>query len=90
MGEMKKKETTADKITARESKRQETVHSENETIEKLSRRPHVKDRAVCVHFNSDAYAKFQKICAARGMTASGCLNIMLMDFIREYKDLLDE
>ncbi|MCM1561084.1 MAG: hypothetical protein NC123_16320 [Butyrivibrio sp.] len=87
---MKKKETTANKITARESKRQEIVHSENATIERLSSKSGTKDKSVCVRFNSEAYARFQKICAARGMTASGCLNIMLMDFVREYKDVLEE
>ena len=36
MGEIKKKESTVNKITARENKRQENVHRENETIQKLS------------------------------------------------------
>ena len=48
MGEIKKKESTASKITARENKRQENVHRENETIQKLSSKSNAKiGRASC-------------------------------------------
>lgn len=90
MGEIKKKESTASKITARENKRQENVHRENETIQKLSSKSNARDKMVSVRFNGAAYAKFQKVCEARGMTANGCLNMLLMDFLRQNKDIFGE
>lgn len=90
MGEIKKKESTADKITARETKRQENVHRDNETIEKLSSRSNARDKMISARFNSTAYAKFQKICDIRGMTVNGCLNMLVMDYIIQNRDLLDD
>ena len=90
MGEIKKKESTVNKITARENKRQENVHRENETSQKLSSKSNARDKMVSVRFNGAAYAKFQKVCEARGLTANGCRNMLLMDFLRQNKDILGE
>ena len=90
MGEIKKKESTADKIAARAARKQDTVHSENETIEKFSNNPRAKDKQISARVNGTTYAKFRKICDARGLTSNACLNMLITDFVRENKDILDD
>lgn len=89
MGEIKKK-STADKIAAREARKQETVHTSNETIGKISTNPRAKDKQISARVNGTTYSKFKKICDARGITSNACLNMLITDFVRENKDILDD
>lgn len=89
MGEIKKKESTADKIAARAARKQETVHTENETIGKISTNPKGKDKQISARVNGTTYSKFKKICDARGITSNACLNMLITDFVRENKDILE-
>ena len=90
MGEIKKKGSTADRIAAREARKQETVHTENETIGRISNNPQSKDKPISARVNGTTYSKFKKICAARGLTPNACLNMLITDFVRENKDILED
>lgn len=91
MGDISKvKKSTADKIAAREIRKQETVHTENETIEKISKHPKIKDMQISARVNGTTYVNFKKTCEARGITPNACINMLITDFVRENKKILEE
>ncbi len=90
MGDMAKKKTTAEKIAEREAKKREIVHSENETISKISARPKSKDKAISARVNGTTYLQFKQICEARGLSSNACLNMLITDFVRENKSIIEE
>jgi len=91
MGDIARKRTSlSEKNAAREARKQETVHVENETIDNLSKKPGGKDKAISARVNGPVYTKFKKICQARGITSNACLNMLITDFVRENKKILDE
>ena len=91
MGDMaKKKGNMADKIAEREKKKAEIVHVENETIDNLAKKAGGKDKAISARVNGATYVNFKKICAARGLTSNACLNMLITDFVRENKTILEQ
>ncbi len=89
MGDMIKKQSTLDKIHARQVRKQETVHIENETISRISARPNSKDKAISARVNGVTYTQFKKVCEARGLTSNACINMLITDFVRQNKDILE-
>ena len=87
---IKKKITTADKIEAREKRKKETVHIENNTIENLSKRPVTKDKAISLRINGTNYLKLKKICSSRGFSVNSCINMLVSDFIKDNSNFLDD
>lgn len=95
MGDIVKKRVTTkslgEKVAEREARRQEiVVNIENKTIENLAGKPKGKDKAISARVNGSTYLSFRKICQARGITANACLNMLITDFVRENKKILDE
>lgn len=95
MGDIVKKRVTTkslgEKVAEREARRQEiVVNIENKTIENLAGKPKGKDKAISARVNGSTYSSFRKICLARGLTANACLNMLITDFVRENKKILDE
>lgn len=88
MGDLVRKSNTADKIIARQVRRQETVHEENQTIDKVIPKHKSKDKAISARVNGNTYVKFKQICDARGLTANACLNMLITDFVRENGEML--
>lgn len=89
MGDIGKK-STAEKILERQQRKEETVHSENKTIDKISSRPKSKDKAISARVNGTTYEAFKKICEGRGITSNACLNMLITDFVRENKRVLED
>lgn len=89
MGDIKKK-SIAEKAAERDIRKQETVHTENGTIEKLTTRPKSKDKAISARVNGTTYTNFKKICDARGLSSNACLNMLITDFVRENKHIIGE
>ncbi len=99
MGDMAKKNikrptrtSLEEKAAEREARRNEIVNNENEntTIDNLLKKPTGKDKAISARVNSSTYTKFKKICAERGLTSNACLNMLITDFVRENKAILEE
>lgn len=88
MGDMKKK-SLASKIHEREQRKDETVHTENKTIEKISGRSYGKNKAISARVNETTYDNFKKICEKRGISFNSCINMLISDFVIENKDILD-
>lgn len=88
MGDIKR--STASKIKEREERKKETVHVENETISKISDKATRKDKAISARVNGSTYINFKKICDARGISANACVNMLITDFVRENKKILEE
>lgn len=49
-----------------------------------------KDKAISARVNSSTYDCFKRICEARGISANSVLNMLMSDYVREYKDWLEE
>lgn len=90
MGDMAKKNSTINKIMAREQRKQDTVHVENETISKISAGTKMKDKVISARVNGATYQNFKKICEERGISSNACINMLMTDFVRDNKDLLSE
>lgn len=94
MGDMEKKavkkKTLEEKAAEREVRKQETVHTENETIENLAKKSKGKDKAISARVNGTTYYNFKKICEARGLSSNACLNMLITDFVRENKGVLED
>ena len=94
MGDMVKKQvekkSLAEKNAEREARKQETVHTENETIENLAKKSRGKDKPISARVNGTTYTNFKKICEARGITSNACLNMLITDFVRENKAIIEE
>lgn len=97
MGDMAKKNvvkverrTLEEKATEREARKQETVHIENETIDNLSKKARGKDKPISARVNGTTYLNFKKICEARGITSNACLNMLITDFVRENKSIIEK
>lgn len=94
MGDMEKKavkkKTLEEKAAEREVRKQETVHTENETIENLAKKSKGKDKAISARVNGNTYYNFKKICEARGLSSNACLNMLITDFVRENKGVLED
>lgn len=88
MGDMAKRSTKSleEKAAEREA-REKTV--ENTTIDKLMKKPKGKDKAISARVNGSTYLKFKMICEARGLTPNACLNMLITDFVRENKDIIE-
>ncbi len=91
MGDIVKKtnKTLEEKAAEREARRSAAV-IENRTINDLAGKPKGKDRAISARVNGNTYIKFKKICEARGLTANACLNMLITDFVRENKKLIEQ
>lgn len=85
-----KKKSLEEKAAEREARKLEIVHSENETIEKISKKAGGKDKAISARVNGTTYLNFKKICEARGLTSNACLNMLITDFVRENKKVLEQ
>ena len=91
MGDLAKKtrKTLEEKAAEREL-RKAAVVTENHTIDELVKKPKGKDKAISARVNGTTYVKFKKICEARGITANACLNMLITDFVRENKKIIDQ
>lgn len=89
MGDMAKKSTKSleERAAERESRRK---IAENVTIDNLMRKPGGKDKAISARVNGTTYMNFKKICEARGLTSNACLNMLITDFVRENKKILEQ
>ena len=97
MGDMVKKNTAKpekksleEKVAEREAKKQETVHTENETIENIAKKSRGKDKPISARVNGTTYTNFKKICEARGLTSNAALNMLISDFVLENKHILEQ
>lgn len=94
MGDMEKKavkrKSLEEKAAEREARKQETVHTENETIDKMVKKSRSKDKAISARVNGSTYINFKKICDARGISSNACINMLITDFVRENKGVLEE
>lgn len=94
MGDMPKKsierKTLADKTAERELRKQESVRTENKTIDNFVKKSVGKDKAISARVNGTTYTNFKKICTARGLTSNACLNMLITDFVRENKGIIKE
>lgn len=94
MGDMEKKaikrKSLEEKAAEREARKQETVHTDNETIERLVKKPNGKDKAISARVNGTTYLNFKRICEARGISSNACLNMLITDFVRENKGIIEE
>lgn len=97
MGDMIKKtgarterKSLEERAAEREVRKQETVHTGNDTIEKITKNAAGKDKPISARVNGTTYIKFKKICAARGITSNACLNMLITDFVRENKSVIEE
>ena len=89
MGDLKKKSVN-EKIAEREQRRRDTVHSENTTIDRLAlKKANSKDHAISARVNGEVWQLFKQICSARGLTANSCLCMLVSDYVRENKSLLE-
>lgn len=88
MGDMKR--NTVSKIREREARKKETVHVENKTINKISDKAFGKDKAISARVNGTTYYNFKEICKARGITSNACINMLITDFVRENKKILED
>lgn len=88
MGDMAKKSTKSleEKAAEREAREKRT---ENTTIEKLMTKPKGKDKPISARVNSTTYMNFKKICEARGLTSNACINMLITDFVRENKNIIE-
>ena len=96
MGDMVKRNTAKsekksleEKVAERESKKQKTVHNENETIENIAKRSTSKDKPISARVNGTTYTNFKKICEKRGLTSNAALNMLISDFVLENKHILE-
>lgn len=78
-----------ERAAEREARRQETVHIDNTTIKNMVKKPNGKDRAISARVNGTTYTNFKKICEARGITSNACLNMLITDYVRENKGVID-
>lgn len=53
-------------------------------------RANARDKLISLRVNGQTYELFKKLCAARGIPMSTCFNMMMMDFVRENKKILEE
>lgn len=49
----------------------------------------VKDKKFNIRFQSSVFAQLQTICRKKGIPISAAVNMMVVDFINQNKDLLD-
>ena len=85
----KEKKSLKERASEREEKKQEDAHTENKTIETLSTNTKWKDKAISARVNSITYTNFKKICEARGLSSNACLNMLMTDFVRENKSIIE-
>lgn len=88
MGDMAKRSTKSLEEKAAEREAREKI-TENKTIDKLMKRPTGKDKAISARVNGTTYLNFKKICEARGLTSNACLNMLITDFVRENKHIIE-
>ena len=50
----------------------------------------IKDKVISAKVNSAMYNVFTDICKVQGLSNNSCLNMILSDYVREKKYLLDE
>ena len=79
-----------DKVASRAARKKNTVHTENQTIETFSKKAGGKDKPISARVNGTTYTNFKKICEARGITSNACLNMLITDFVRENKSIIEE
>lgn len=89
MGDMRKKSTKSLEEKAAEREARERL-VENVTIDRLMKKPRGKDKAISARVNGSTYMNFRKICEARGLTANACLNMLITDFVRENKSIIEQ
>jgi hypothetical protein len=89
MGDMTKKSTKSleEKAAEREARDKSIVN--NATLDNLMKKPRGKDKAISARVNGSTYMKFKKICEERGLTSNACLNMLITDFVRENKNIIE-
>lgn len=90
MGDMKKKglqKSLEEKVAEREARK---PIIENRTIDTFAKKPGGKDKSISARVNGDTYINFRKICQARGLTPNACINMLITDFVRENRKILEE
>lgn len=89
MGDMAKKTTKSleEKAAERAARKKST---DNVTIDNLMKKPNGKDKAISARVNGTTYMNFKKICEARGITSNACLNMLITDFVRENKNIIEQ
>ncbi len=97
MGDMTKKniskpdrKSLEEKAAEREARKQEIVHTDNDTINNLAKKSGGKDKPISARVNGVTYTNFKKICEARGLSSNACLNMLITDFVRENKSIIEE
>ncbi len=97
MGDMTKKniskperKTLEEKASEREARKQETVHTDNDTIDNLAKKSGGKDKPISARVNGVTYTNFKKICEARGLTSNAALNMLISDFVIANKHILED
>ena len=94
MGDMAKKDikrkSLEERAAERDARKQESVQGDNQTIASLIKKPNGKDKAISARVNGTTYTNFKRICEARGLTSNACLNMLITDFVRENKRILEE
>lgn len=89
MGDIQRKIGLTDRMHVREKKRIETVHEENHTIDRVIHKTKHKDKAISARVYGDTYARFKKVCDARGLTTNACLNMLITDFVRDNSAVIE-
>ena len=93
MGDIIKKKnikSIEERAAEREERKQKNVHTENETIENMVKKPGGKDKAISARVNGTTYTNFKKICAARGITSNSALNMLISDFVIANKHIIEQ
>lgn len=89
MGDVKKK-TIKDMAAEREQRQDEARPARQHMVDVLASRPGAKDKQISARLNSATYDLFKKICVARGLTANGLLSMLVTDYVRENKHILED
>ena len=89
MGDIAKKYTKSleEKAAERAARKKNT---DNVTIDNLMKKPSGKDKAISARVNGMTYMNFKRICEARGITSNACLNMLITDFVRENKSIIEQ
>lgn len=92
-------DTIDEKEKAELEKKAKEENSQNGDKGKTKKRPTVtqiipregrKDKTISAKVNSAMYNVFTDICKVQGLSNNSCLNMILSDYVREKKYLLDE
>lgn len=68
-------------------KREDAVKKDDHAIDFFTREHGSgnRDKTISARINEDRYMDFKRACKARGLTPSACINMLIADFILDYK-----